>query len=443
MGSPLRTVAVVLAVAGVACGDGGSGPAPAPPPSEPAQPGATPPPNPPAPQPPEPGALSTVSVTLAGDGDGVVRSDPPGVDCPPTCTAALQGASVTLSASTAAESTFAGWAGACSGVDGPECRLQLGGAPLAVTAQFVRASAGTGWRVAELHHPSAQLVAVDLNARGDVVGVAIAEGSPTRPFLYDGASGTTEILPLDELRPVALGDARAIAFVSTDGSRAYRYDDGTLRDLGAGLQPVDVGPQGWIVGFLQAGDGRTHGFAEGDGELRVLEGLPPDDQSWAWAVNADEIVVGTSDQRAVRLTTTGRAVDLGPAPVAFARDVSDTGLVVGSAGRTGKWPPHGFVKDLTTGDVALVDPPPGHAGVSFERVNAAGAVIATVFGGPDEGPMLWSSDGFRRVQDLAPDLGWTVTGAPEINDAGQVLIVGHGADSLRRSAILSPPPGGG
>lgn len=391
-----------------------------------------PPPEPPPPPPPQTDV--TLAVALAGDGAGTVTSDPSGIDCGATCTATMPaGTNLALSAAAAAGSTFAGWGGACSGTG--TCRLTLSGTTVSVTAQFVRESV-PGWRVTELVHPDGHVVAVDLNARGEVLGSLLAADSTIRPVLFDPAGAAT-ILPFD-LRPIALGDTGVIAFVANDGSRAFRYEGGALVEIGAGVQPVDVGPQGWIVGSVQAADGRSHGFVEDGSELRVLGVLPPDDQSFARAVNGDGIVVGTSDQRAVRLTAE-RAVDLGVPPVAAARDVGESGLVVGSAGRTGTWPPQAFVKDLATGEVRLVDPPAGHAGVTFERVNAAGTVIASVHAGPDERPMLWSSGRYQRLADLVPDLGWTITDAPEINDRGQVLVVGHGTDSMPRAAILTPP----
>jgi hypothetical protein len=53
-----------------------------------------------------------VSVT----GDGSVTSEPSAIDCPGTCAAQVRpGTTITLTARSAADATFAGWSGACAG----------------------------------------------------------------------------------------------------------------------------------------------------------------------------------------------------------------------------------------------------------------------------------------------------------------------------------------
>jgi Divergent InlB B-repeat domain len=57
-----------------------------------------------------------LAVTKGGTGSGSVMSSPTGIDCGSTCTADFDfGTSVTLTAGAGANSTFAGWGGACSG----------------------------------------------------------------------------------------------------------------------------------------------------------------------------------------------------------------------------------------------------------------------------------------------------------------------------------------
>ncbi len=75
-----------------------------------------------------------LSVTRAGSGTGAVTSNPAGINCGGTCTANYaSGTSVTLTAVTASNSTFAGWSGACTGTGG--CTLAMSQAR-AVTATF-------------------------------------------------------------------------------------------------------------------------------------------------------------------------------------------------------------------------------------------------------------------------------------------------------------------
>jgi hypothetical protein len=76
----------------------------------------------------------TLTVSKAGSGSGTVAGSPAGIDCGGTCVASLsEGTSVTLTATAASGSTFAGWGGACSGT-GP-CVVAMNAAKT-VTATF-------------------------------------------------------------------------------------------------------------------------------------------------------------------------------------------------------------------------------------------------------------------------------------------------------------------
>jgi hypothetical protein len=58
----------------------------------------------------------TLTVSRSGTGSGRVSSEPPGISCTPTCSRNfVYGTSVTLIATAAAGSVFAGWSEACSG----------------------------------------------------------------------------------------------------------------------------------------------------------------------------------------------------------------------------------------------------------------------------------------------------------------------------------------
>jgi uncharacterized membrane protein len=63
-------------------------------------------------------ASVTLTVSLSGLGTGTVTSSPAGIDCGDTCSADfLAGTEVTLTATPGANSAFAGWSGACSGIE--------------------------------------------------------------------------------------------------------------------------------------------------------------------------------------------------------------------------------------------------------------------------------------------------------------------------------------
>jgi PASTA domain/Divergent InlB B-repeat domain len=76
----------------------------------------------------------TLSVAKSGSGSGTVTSSPAGIDCGSACSHGYtSGTSVTLTASAASGSTFAGWSGACSGSG--NCSVPMTSAA-SVTATF-------------------------------------------------------------------------------------------------------------------------------------------------------------------------------------------------------------------------------------------------------------------------------------------------------------------
>jgi aryl-phospho-beta-D-glucosidase BglC (GH1 family) len=78
--------------------------------------------------------LFTLNVTKAGTGSGTVTSSPAGINCGSACSANYSsGTSVTLTATAASGSTFAGWNGACTGT--ATCTVSMTAAR-SVTATF-------------------------------------------------------------------------------------------------------------------------------------------------------------------------------------------------------------------------------------------------------------------------------------------------------------------
>lgn len=81
-----------------------------------------------------PSTTFALTLSKAGGGSGTVSSNPAGLNCGSTCSASFSsGASVILSATPDAGSTFAGWSGACSGTG--SCALTMDAAKT-VTATF-------------------------------------------------------------------------------------------------------------------------------------------------------------------------------------------------------------------------------------------------------------------------------------------------------------------
>jgi phospholipase C len=76
-----------------------------------------------------------LTVIVQGSGTGTVTSSPAGINCPQTCNASFNtGTQVTLTATPATGSSFAGWGGACSGTS-PTCVVTLS-TSLSATANF-------------------------------------------------------------------------------------------------------------------------------------------------------------------------------------------------------------------------------------------------------------------------------------------------------------------
>ena len=124
----------------------------------------------------------TLSVTNAGNGSGTVTSNPSGVNCPPTCAAAVvNGTTVSLTGTPAAGSVFTGFSGACNG---PTCNVQILNGPASVTANFAVAAvqaAVEGNKI--LRTPNAQRqrtlrVTIDANEEVNIV-MRIQRGGAT------------------------------------------------------------------------------------------------------------------------------------------------------------------------------------------------------------------------------------------------------------------------
>ena len=119
----------------------------------------------------------TLTVNLSGAGSGRVSGS--GIDCGSTCRASYaSGTSVTLTATPAAGSTFAGWSGACSGTD--SCLVSMSQAQN-VTATFATATLLT---------PAVSLSATSLTFSSQNIGTTSASLSIT---LRNSGSGILNI----------------------------------------------------------------------------------------------------------------------------------------------------------------------------------------------------------------------------------------------------------
>lgn len=145
------------------------------------------------------GEPGTVSVTIDGTGSGRVTSEPAGIDCPGACSAEFAGgAEVVLSAARADGSAFAGYGGACSGLD-PACTVTVDG-DQAVDALFARSGERRfavqidAYLYSVVAHPSGDLLVAGVTQAGDGIYLArlsSADGSAVWEQTYPGVDSPT------------------------------------------------------------------------------------------------------------------------------------------------------------------------------------------------------------------------------------------------------------
>lgn len=96
----------------------------------------------------------TVQVSVGGKASGTVRSDPKGIECPPTCEASFgRGTRMTLRAIAEAPAAFTGWSEGCGGFG--TCNLEIK-SDSSARAQF-EATAGSGYAAKACESASVQV----------------------------------------------------------------------------------------------------------------------------------------------------------------------------------------------------------------------------------------------------------------------------------------------
>lgn len=192
--------------------------------------------------------------------------------------------------------------------------------------------------------------AFDVSPAGDVVGYSETAILPWGPWQQQ-ATLWRDGQPIDlEPQPGALSfafavNARGQVVGSTTGfghgQRAFLLEDGVMRDLGTlgGAQSAayDVNARGQVVGWSETASGERHPFLWEDGVMIDLGTLGGRANHQADAINARGQVVGWSTTAEGRihafLWDDGVLLDLGTlgGPHSAARDISESGLIVGSA----------------------------------------------------------------------------------------------------------------
>ncbi len=171
--------------------------------------------------------MQTLTVSKAGTGSGTVVSNPAGIDCGADCSEAyLQGTTVTLTATAAAGSVFAGWIGACMQA-GVACTVSMD-ASKAVTATFNQATLALtlGANGATFRPGESLIVSVGVDNPGlaamtvDFYFGALLPDGDTIVFFRDLAfsAGTGRLSAPETLQPIVTGVDLAAPFVFSNPS---------------------------------------------------------------------------------------------------------------------------------------------------------------------------------------------------------------------------------
>lgn len=181
----------------------------------------------------------TFGLNVGKTGKGTISSTPAGIACGSTCVASFNsGQSVTLTATAASGSIFAGWDGACGGTS-PTCSLTMDGAK-SVTAHFSNTTFTLGGTISGLTEPGLRL------SNGDNT-VSPPPGATTFQFpgfLSNGsaynvaiaAQPTGQTCTLSRGSGVIVGESVTNVTISCSGAARYTVGGSIVGLTRAGLQ---------------------------------------------------------------------------------------------------------------------------------------------------------------------------------------------------------------
>ena len=266
----------------------------------------------------------------------------------------------------------------------------------------------------------------DLNAAGDILGVAKVDGVD-RPVVWMRATGVLRPIALPDIDPTAFNDDDWVVGTSQlrGPNRGVRWMP-TQADVrivpGPTSDARDINEAGHVVGHV---GGRAYIWADlGPAELPLPDGATA---SYATAINERDEVVGYLEladgrQHAFFWSTTTGTVDLGTlgGKLSIAADINDDGTVVGNAQAVNDGPMRLFTWTAAGGMVDL-----GTLGQSSQAVaiNNSGTIVGNWFDGSDpnfrRGFIYTASTGMHDIDAAPRDHSALALG---LNDAGQVLI---------------------
>lgn len=275
--------------------------------------------------------------------------------------------------------------------------LQIGGGP---SAYIGSASGLTPIGTPEGSHTAAAGIGNQGHVVGDLDG---------RAFLWQNGSLTDLGTPGNSYA-TSVNDAGAVAgqYSTGSGERAFLWSNGSMTDLGTlggrDSTAQDINNASQVAGFSYTGSA-FHGFLWTAGTMQDLGSLDGGD-SYAYGLNDAGQVVGfsyvgaSSANHAFFWTTETGMVDIGTlgGRGSFAMSVNNNGQIVGTS-----------------------------------------TTAATEYG---QHAFVWTAaEGMVDLNDLIdPASGWTIVGAENINEVGQILAIGYSPTGSYEAVLLSPVP---
>lgn len=259
-----------------------------------------------------------------------------------------------------------------------------------------------------------------INDSGQIAGTSLLTGDPIDPFL-----GVPTV-------------------------HAFRYSGGGLSDLGtlggSYSTAAGINNSGQVCGVSPLANGENRGFLYSNGVMSDI-GTLGGRISYTNGINNNGLVVGqagitgnSAGHAFIYNSVTGARTDLGTLGGfnSQAIAINDAGQVVGDSWLTGNpLSPdgsrisHAFL--YNGGSLTDLDVLPGDLSSSASGINAAGQVIGVSYNSSSQRPFLYSNG---MMQDLntviLPGPGWQITGATDINDAGQIVGGARSTDSNAR-----------
>jgi probable HAF family extracellular repeat protein len=268
-----------------------------------------------------------------------------------------------------------------------------------------------------------QSVPYGISPSGQVVGKSSVAGDSTvHAFRYFG--GTMQdlgVLP-GTTSSVALGinaDGQIVGYSPGNlGEEAFVYDATGMHDIGSG-RATAINGHGVAVGYTAIA-----GFVyDGTTRQNVSGGY-----NYAYGINGNGQIVGRSDLTghafSYQYPGGGSPQDLGPGTKTAVAN-NDNGVIVGTFGTHGFLFSGGIVNDLGT--------------VTPMGINAGGQVVGTT---DQSRAFLYDAGTFTDLNSLIdPNLGWVLSSANAINDAGQIVVYGYGPGFINGHAALLTPVG--